>query len=140
MANAPKRSAAAATAGCDAMTALVNTGYVRIYAVGSGTPSTCAAAVAGDNTVLAEIRLDATAFAAAVNGVAAADVPNMTQEDSATGGTAGFFRILASDGTTCHFQGSCGVANADMILNTVTIGAGTTVSITALSIIEALQP
>lgn len=70
----------------------------------SGAPPTnCAAADVG--TVLATLNLPADAYADAANGQ---KLISGTWEDTAAdaAGTAGHFRYYASDGTTCHMQGT----------------------------------
>lgn len=48
-------------------------------------------------------------------------------------GTAAFFRMYKTDGTTVVWQGTVGTADADMVLNSVSLVSGATVSITALT-------
>lgn len=54
-------------------------------------------------------------------------------------GTATFFRIFKSDGTTVVMDGSVGTSGADMNLNTVSIVSGQQVSLSAGTIIRANQ-
>jgi hypothetical protein len=54
-------------------------------------------------------------------------------------GTAGFFRIFKSDGTSVIMDGSVGLSAADLILNTVDIVAGQSVDITSGTIIRGNQ-
>ena len=51
-------------------------------------------------------------------------------------GTATFFRITKSDGTTVVMDGSVGTSGADLNLNTTTINLNDTVSITSGTIIR----
>lgn len=137
MALNPKRTAAAANAAVDAMAALLNNGYLRIY---SGTqPATAATAISG-NTLLAELRFNATAFGAGSNGVATAG--DFTADASANAtGTATWFRALDSGGvdvTDNVFDGTCGTSAADLILNSVSIVAGANVDVTSLTLTESL--
>lgn len=60
----------------------------------------------------------------------------VTQTNASASGTASFFRIFKSDGTTVVMDGSVGVSSADLILNTVDIAAGQSVDITAGTIIR----
>lgn len=107
---------------------------IRIY---SGTaPSNADAALSG-NTVLAELTMAATPFSGFTDtGTAArATAGAITADSSADAtGTATFFRILDSAGTTTKAQGTVGTSNADLVLNTVSITAGSTVSITSATI------
>ena len=51
-------------------------------------------------------------------------------------GTASFFRIVKSDGTTVVMDGSVGTSSADLVLNTVSIVTGDTVAITSGTIVR----
>ena len=54
-------------------------------------------------------------------------------------GTASFFRITQSDGTTVVMDGSVGISDADLVLNNTSIATGQVVSISAGTIIRANQ-
>jgi len=62
---------------------------------------------------------------------------SVTSGTAVASGTAGFFRIVKSDGTTVVMDGSVGTSGADMNLNTTTVASSQTVSITAGTIIRA---
>lgn len=51
-------------------------------------------------------------------------------------GTASFFRIFKSDGTTVVMDGSVGTSNADLVLNTTTIATSNIVAITSGTIVR----
>ena len=51
-------------------------------------------------------------------------------------GTASFFRIVKSDGTTVIMDGSVGTSSADLVLNTTTIATNDTVAITSGTIVR----
>lgn len=51
-------------------------------------------------------------------------------------GTASFFRIVKSDGTTVVMDGSIGTSSADLVLNTTTIATNDTVAITSGTIVR----
>jgi len=123
----PKLSNAAANAAADAVCALLNTGYLRIY---DGTQPTNADTAIGAQVLLAELRWNATAFAAAVNGVATANAITADSSADATG-TASWFRALKSDGTSVVFDGSVGTSGANLNLNSVAISAGAAVSVSS---------
>ena len=91
-----KISVARRNAALDNLTAALNNGYLRIY---SGTKPAGADTALSGNTLLAELRFGATAFAAASAGSAAANAITQDADADATG-TATFARLLASDGTT----------------------------------------
>ena len=132
MATNPKRSNAAVTAAADAVGDLLDNGYLRIY---DGTqPSTADTAIT-TQTLLAELRFNATAFPSATNGVATAN--SITADSSANAtGTASWFRALKSDGSSVVFDGSVGTSSADLVLNSVAISSGAQVSVTAFTYTE----
>lgn len=135
MANSPKRTAEAANAACDAMTALVNGGTLKIYTVGSGVPATASAAIT-DQVLLATLTLANPAFGSASSGVATANAITGDTSADATG-TASFFRLLTSGGSS-RFQGLCGTSGSDLNLNTTSIVSGAQVDVTSLTITEGL--
>jgi hypothetical protein len=125
----PKLANLAANAEADAVCGLANNGFLRIY---DGTQAVSADTAVGAQVLLAELTFGATAFGAAVSGVATANA--ITQDSSANAtGTATWFRVLRSDGTTVLFDGSVGISGANLNLNSVAITAGAAVSVTALT-------
>jgi hypothetical protein len=133
VANAPRLSTVAANAAADAVTPLVNGGYLRIY--DGAQPPTVDTAVS-TQVLLAELRYATPAFGAAVNAIATANA--ITPDASANAsGTATWFRALKSDGTTAVFDGSVGTSAADLVLSAVVIAAGTAVSVTAFTYEQA---
>lgn len=124
-----RTSIVARNAAADAQAALANTGYLRIY---SGTkPATPETAASG--TLLAELRMNATAFGAASGGVITANAITGDSSADATG-TAGWFRILKSDGTTALWDGDVATSGADLNLNSIAISSGAAVDVTALTV------
>ena len=63
----------------------------------------------------------------------------VTSASAVATGTASFFRIFKSNGTTVVMDGSVGISNADMILNTTAIANTQTVTINSGTIIRANQ-
>ena len=63
----------------------------------------------------------------------------VTSASAVATGTASFFRIVKSDGTTVVMDGSVGTSSADMILNTTAIANTQTVTICSGTIIRANQ-
>ena len=122
-------SNAGVNAECNALVDLLNTGYLRIY---DGTQPATADTAISSQVLLAELRLNATAFGDAVAGVATANAITADSSANATG-TASWFRVLASDGTTVYYDGSVGTATSNLILNSVAIQSGATVSCSALT-------
>lgn len=126
-------STACRNAKLDAITTTIGaSGLLRIY---SGTaPATPATALSG-NTLLAELPLSSTFAAAAASGVLTANSITSDSTADATG-TATFYRIYKSDGTTCVAQGSVGTSGADLNLNTTSIVAGAAVAVTSFTYTE----
>lgn len=122
-------STAVRNARLDAIEATIGTSaIVKIY---SGTmPANCDAADAG--TALVEFDLGSDWCADATSGSKSfANTPlAATAGDS---GTAAFYRVYASDGSTCHMQGTVSIAGGggDMTLDNVSINSGQSVSITS---------
>lgn len=100
---------------------------IKIY---TGTqPASVATAPTG--TLLGTLVVSGT-FGTATGGVLTfATVTSDTSAD--TGGTAGYFRVMKSDGTTGVFDGNITTTGGggDMTLNTTTITAGGTIAISS---------
>lgn len=97
----------------------------------SGTqPANCAAAATG--TKLAEWSLASDWSAAGGSGAKSLSSLPLTTTGLAAG-TAGYYRFTATDGTTCHEQGSVGTSGTDMIIDNASIAIGQTVQITAFT-------
>lgn len=108
-------------------TATGTTAVLRIRT--GGQPATCATADSG--SVLASITLASDWAAAASGGTKAFSSLPVTDASADGTGTAAHFRLYASDGTTCHSQGSVGVAATDIIVDSVSFTAGQTFNLTA---------
>lgn len=132
MALNPKRTNAVVNQLVDAMTALLNNGYLRIY---DGAQAANADTAVGAQVLLAELRYGATAFGAGAAGVATANAITADASANATG-TATWFRALKSDGTTVVFDGSVGTSGCDLNLNSVAISAGAAVSASSQTLTE----
>ncbi|API58870.1 hypothetical protein BSL82_05715 [Tardibacter chloracetimidivorans] len=98
-------------------------------------PASCAAADSG--TVLATLNLPSDWMAAASGGTKA---KSGTWEDAEAdaAGVAAHFRIYASDGTTCHAQGTITATGAggELTLNNTNIALGQPVEITGFTLTE----
>lgn len=114
----------------DAIRASYNSGLIRIY---SGTRPTDANTALSGNTLLAELTFGATAFPAASGGVLTANAITSDSSADATG-TASFARLFQSDGTTALADVSVGTSGTEMIINTVSIVSGATVSCSSFTI------
>lgn len=117
-------SNAAVNAMADALSALLNNGYLRIY---DGTQAATADTALGAQVLLAELRFNATAAPASTVGLLTFNA--ITSDSSANAsGTASWFRCLKSDGTTVVMDGTVGTSGTNMIIATTSISAGQTVS------------
>lgn len=115
-----------------ALGTLANSGLLKLY---TGTqPATAETALSG-NTLLATLTLNATAFGAAALGVITANAITADTNAAATG-TATWFRLFKSDGTTVVFDGTVGTATANLIMNSAAIQAGAAVSAASLTYTE----
>lgn len=96
-------------------------------------PASCATADAG--TVLATCNLPSDWMAAASSGTKA---KSGTWEDTSADatGTAAHFRLYASDGTTCHAQGTVTATGGggDMTVDNVSFASGQAFSITGFTL------
>lgn len=129
MSNTSELTAARKNTMADALATSLNSGYLRIY---SGTkPATADTALSG-NTLLAELRFNATAAPAAVNGLLTFNAITSDTSNDANG-TASFFRAFRSNGTTVEFQGTCGLSGEGLNLSTLTITAGGTTAVASLT-------
>lgn len=138
MANNLFLSDEAAKAGCDAVAALGNGGTLKIY---DGTQPTDANTAVGAQVLLATLTLSATAFAAsaasgsAPNRKATAAANAITGDTSADAtGTATWFRMLKSNGTSAVMDGSVGTTGCDLNLVTTSLVAGVDVEVSSFSL------
>lgn len=96
-------------------------------------PANCGTADSG--TVLATLNLPSDWMAAASSGSKA---KTGTWEDTSAdnAGTAGHWRIYATDGTTCHMQGTITATGGggDMTLDNTSIAQGQTITVTSFTI------
>lgn len=129
MANNLKISTAAVNAQADALSDLLDNGYLRIY---DGTQPANANTAISTQVLLAELRFNATAAPAASGGVLTMN--SITQDSSANNtGTATWFRALKSDGSTAVFDGSVGTASCDLNLGSTSITSGASVAVTSMT-------
>lgn len=98
-------------------------------------PANCGTADAG--TVLASMTLPSDWMAAAASGAKA--MSGTWQDTSADAtGTAAHFRIYASDGTTCHLQGTVTATGSggDLTLDNTSIATGQSITITSFTLTD----
>ena len=84
-------------------------------------------------TLLAQLTLSDPSSAAASGGVLTLSAIAQDAAADATG-TATWFRVVQSDGSTHVLDGNVGTAGSDMNLNTTSIVTGATVSVTSWTI------
>lgn len=117
-----------ANAMADAITTYMgNTGKIIIY---SGTEPVTADTALSGNTVLATFTGGSPVFGAASSGTITLSGVPLTVAASATG-TATFFRMYKTDGTTKVAQGTVGTSGQQLNLNTTSITSGVNVTITS---------
>lgn len=87
-------------------------------------------------TLLAQLTGNATFAPSASGGVLTLNAITPDPGDEVVEGTATWFRIYASNGTTHVLDGSVGTSGSDLNLTTTSIAAGQPVSITSFVITE----
>lgn len=103
---------------------------IRIY--NGSRPANVGTAISGQ-TLLAELTGNASGFGTASAGdLTAAAITSDTAADAS--GTASWFRIFKSDGTTAVCDGDVATSGADLNLNTTTLVAGGPVAISSFVI------
>lgn len=98
-------------------------------------PATCATADSG--TVLADITCPSD-WAAAASGGAKALSGTWQDASADAAGTAAHWRLYASDGTTCHAQGTVTATGGggDMTLDNAVLAVGQQVNVTSFTITD----
>jgi hypothetical protein len=106
---------------------------LKIYDLTAGAPANCAAAITG--TVLATITLPSDWMNAASSG-SKTKLGTWQDTSADAAGTADFFRLFASDGTTCHAQGTVTATGGggDMTLDNAVIASAQSVTISTFTI------
>lgn len=83
-------------------------------------------------TQLAQLTCNATFAPASSGGVLTLN--SITSAAAGATGTATWFRLFKSDGSTIVFDGDVGTSGADLNLNSTAISSGATVSVTSATI------
>ncbi|MCA6258684.1 MAG: hypothetical protein IM650_11390 [Phenylobacterium sp.] len=128
-----KYATALRNAQLDAVTSQAGTSArLRIY---NGTRPANPNTAITSQTMLVELTCNATAFAAAASGgvLTANAISNGT---AAATGTASWFRLWQSNGTTPVIDGDVGTSGSDLNLNNTSIATGQTVSVTSFAITD----
>ena len=127
-------SVAVRNARLDAVESTIGTTAVLKIRTGAA-PASCATADSG--TVLATATLPSDWLAAASSGSKA---KSGTWEDTSAdaSGTAAHYRIYASDGTTCHMQGTVTATGGggDMTVDNVVFAAAQVFTVTSFSLTD----
>ncbi|MCA3713013.1 MAG: hypothetical protein IM667_07750 [Phenylobacterium sp.] len=128
-----KQTTAVRNAQLDALNTQIGaSARLRIY---NGTRPANANTAITSQTMLVELTGNATAFAAAASGgvLTANAISNGT---AAATGTASWFRLWQSNGTTAIMDGDVSTSGADVNLNNTSIATGQTVSVTAFTVTD----
>lgn len=125
-------STAVRNARLDVIESTIGTSAVLKIRTGAA-PANCATADSG--TVLASLTLPSDWMAAASGGTKA---KSGTWEDTSADatGTAAHFRLYASDGTTCHAQGTVTITGGggDMTVDNTSFASGQSFSVTGFTL------
>lgn len=133
MANNLKFATALRTARADAITTFAgNSGFIRIY---DGTQAATPATAIGSQVLLAELTCNATFAPGASSGVLTLNAITNDSSANATG-TASWFRMVKSDGTTVVMDGTVGTSGCDLNINSTAISSGAAVAITSAVITD----
>jgi hypothetical protein len=125
-----KLSTVARNAAANAVVDLADDGYIRIY---DGTQAANPQTAIGSQVLLAELRFGTPAFGAAATGTATAEAITADVNANNTG-TATWFRVLQSDGTTVLWDGTVSTSGADLNLASGTsITSGDNIAIDSMT-------
>lgn len=128
-----KQTTAVRNAQLDALNSQTGTSAkLRIY---NGTRPANANTAITSQTMLVELTCNATAFAAAASGgvLTANAISNGT---AAATGTASWFRLWQSNGTTAIMDGDVSTTGADININNTSIATGQTVSVSSFTVTD----
>lgn len=133
MANNLQLSTSVRNARLDAIETTIGTSAILKILTGTQ-PSNCATADSG--TVLATLSLPSDWMASASSG--SKEKSGTWQDSSADNtGTAGYFRIYNSGGTTCHIQGTVGTSGTDMTVDNTSFVSGQSFTINSFTLTDA---
>jgi len=103
---------------------------IKLY---TGTQPANANTALSSNTLLVTLTISG-AFGTDSNGTLTFNT--VSNGTAVAAGTATFFRIYKSDGTTVVMDGSVGTSSADLVLNTTTVAINDTVAISSGTIVR----
>lgn len=132
-ANNPEFYDATVEAALNAVAAMLNSGFIKIY---TGSQPALDGSLTG--TLLATMTFGATAFgsASASAGTVTAAANSITSGTAGNTGTAGYHALVKSDGVTVVATGSVGTSGADLNMNTLSVTSGNTVSCSSYTLSE----
>lgn len=129
----PKTTVARRNAALDAaFDSALNSGFLRIY---DSTQPTDADTALGAQVKLAELTLNATAFAAASSGSKSANA--ITADSSADATGAATWGTITTSAGTRYMDFSVGTSGANLNLNSVAISSGANVSVSSFTVTQA---
>lgn len=137
MTNSPFFADATAAAANDAVKVLCNSGTIKVY---TGSQPTDANTAIGAQTLLGTFSFGATAFGSssasgsAPNRVSTATANSISDITAVATGTATWFRVLKSDGTTVVMDGSVGTSGCDLNLTDTSITSGEAMSVASFTL------
>lgn len=113
-------------------TAIGTAPVLKFYDLTSTAPANCAASITG--TVLVSMTLPSDWMAGASGGNKAKS--GAWQTTATAAGTADFYRLFASDGTTCHLQGTVSITGGggDLTVDNPVLENGQTVTINTFTL------
>jgi len=133
MANNPLVYDLATEAMLNAFGALLNSGFIKVY-----TGSQPAVDVGVTGTLLVTMTFGATAFASATASGSGGSMSanSITAGTAGNTGTAGYFALVESGGSTVVATGSVGTSGADLNFNTLSIVSGANVACSAFTVTQ----
>lgn len=110
-----------------ARAALLNSGFLELY---TGSQPALDGSLTG--TLLVTLTFGSTAFGTptAAGGTVTAVANPITSGTAVANGTAAYYALVKSDGTTVVLTGTVGTSGADFNMNSTAISSGATVSCT----------
>lgn len=133
MANSPYAYTTGIEAAVDAFCALLDSGYLEIY---TGTQPAVDGSLTG--TKLVTLTFGSTAFGSSSvsSGTCTATANAITAGTAGNTGTAAYFALLKSDGTTVVGTGSVATSGADLNLDSTSVTSGANVSCSSFTVTQ----
>lgn len=128
MAKNTQKTNLAVNAEGDALATLLNNGFIDIL---DGTQPASGDTAISTQVLLGSLQFGNPAFGSTVAGVATANA--ITSGTAVATSTATWCRLYKSDHTTAVFDGSVGTSASNLVLNSVAISSGATISCVAFT-------